>query len=73
MLTDQLSRAETVHATHAKIVEELMVQSAQVLARWYEGAVMHEGEAWMACEERLMRIERWVRREESAKARLHAG
>lgn len=57
----------------AKMMEDLMVESAQILARWYAAAVMHEGETWRAWEERLMHIEQWVRREETAKTRLHDG
>jgi hypothetical protein len=58
-----------VQEHQAKHISELRVQTARVLQRWYEIALVGGGECWAEWEGRLEDIEREVKREEVVRER----
>ena len=64
----RLTRAETAQDLFASDVAELRLRSILLLQRWVKVGVQAAGHCWADWEERLMEIEKIVRRAEHAQA-----
>lgn len=64
----RLARAESVQDTFATDVAELRLRSVLLLQRWTKVGVQAAGHCWANWEERLMDVDKVVRRAEFAKA-----
>lgn len=65
-LQPRLTRAQSVQGAQEAELAELRQRSAAALAHWYSRTVLEGGEQWSTWEERMMKMEQKVRREEAA-------
>ena len=72
-LAPRLERVAAVQRVQSEEENELCERTAQLLARWYEQTVVHEGEQWADWEARLSKVELKLRREEHARKREEEG
>ena len=63
-LHPRLAKVEMLQESQAQEMSELRRRSASVIQRWYELGVLGESECWAEWEERLVDVEKRVRREE---------
>ena len=55
--------------SQSKEIADLRLRTASVLQRWYEVGVLGRGECWTEWDERMMEVEKKIRREEGSRTR----
>ena len=68
-LQPRIAKIQHLQDSQATELADLRLRSAAVLQRWYEIGVLGGGECWTDWEERVVGVEKLVRREEATKAR----
>ena len=67
-LLPRIAKIKELQDSQAAEVADLRLQSAAILKRWYEIGVLGSGECWTEWEERMLDMEKIVRRGESRRA-----
>ena len=68
-LHPRLAKVELLQDFQSQEITNLRLRTASVLQRWYEVGILAYGECWTEWDERLMEIEKTLRREEGSRAR----
>lgn len=68
-LHPRLARVELLQKSQSQEVAGLRLRTASILQRWYEIGVLAQGECWTEWQERMMEVEKALRREEASRAR----
>ncbi|MCJ1379230.1 hypothetical protein MMC17_002330 [Xylographa soralifera] len=69
VLHPRLAQVEFLQDSQSQEITNLRLRTASVLQRWYEVGVLAHGECWTEWDERLMEVEKSLRREEGSRAR----
>lgn len=72
-LQPRLDRARERQETELQRITDLRVRSARLLERWLQEGILGRGQVWAECQERVMALERKLRRAEAARARESNG
>lgn len=70
-MQQSLARAQAAQQAQENELSELRERTAKLLARWHQDSVLASGERLANWEERLLDVERVIRRREVAQARDH--
>ena len=66
-LHPRLARIEALQNSEAQEITGLKLRTASVLQRWYEIRILAGGECWTEWEDKIVQVERSVRKEEATK------
>ena len=69
MLHPRLANVELLQESQSKEIMDLRLRTASILQRWYEIGILAYGECWTEWDERLMEVEKTLRREDGSRAR----
>ena len=69
ILHPKLAKVELLQESQSKEIAILRLRTASILQRWYEVGILASGECWTEWDERLMEVEKTLRRAESSRAR----
>ena len=65
-LHSRLARVKHLQNTQSSEIADLRLRTASLLQRWYEVGVLGGGECWTEWEDRVIAVEKAVRRNEAA-------
>ncbi|MCJ1433489.1 hypothetical protein MMC27_002851 [Xylographa pallens] len=68
-LHPRLAKIQLLQDSQSQEIINLRLRTASVLQRWYEVGILASGECWTEWDERLMEVEKTLRREEGSRAR----